>query len=70
MTGQDEVPVTGAPTASVLTRSRPTKSYTNRPQVCWKCDGTSISEERDLEGEIKGLTTPTAEQEAALEQKV
>jgi hypothetical protein len=63
------VPVRGAPTASVLTRSRPTESHTNRRQVCWKCDGTSISGERDLEGEIKGLTTPTAEQEVALERK-
>jgi hypothetical protein len=36
MTGQDEVPVREAPTASVLTRSRPTESHRNRRQLCWQ----------------------------------
>jgi hypothetical protein len=64
------VPVRGAPTASVLTRSRPTESHRNRRQVRWQCGGTGhLRRERDFEGEIKGLRTPTAELEAALERK-
>jgi hypothetical protein len=39
-TGQDEVPVREAPTASVLTRSIPTESHRNRRQLCWQCSGT------------------------------
>jgi hypothetical protein len=58
-----------APSASVLTQSRPTEIHRNRRPVCWQCGGTGISGERDLEEEIKGLRTPTAELEAALERK-
>jgi hypothetical protein len=29
-----------APTASVLTRSRPTESHRNRRPACWQCDDT------------------------------
>jgi hypothetical protein len=39
-TGQDEVSVREAPTASVLTRSRPAESHRNRRQLCWQCGGT------------------------------
>jgi hypothetical protein len=38
--GQNEVPVTETPTASVLTRSRLTESHRNRRPVCWLCGGT------------------------------
>jgi hypothetical protein len=38
--GQDELPVREAPTASVLTRSRPTDNHRNRRPVCWQCGGT------------------------------
>jgi hypothetical protein len=34
------MPVREAPTASVLTRSRPTESHRNRRQVCWQCSET------------------------------
>jgi hypothetical protein len=34
------VSVRQAPTASVLTRSRPTESHRNRRPVCWQCGGT------------------------------
>jgi hypothetical protein len=37
--GQEKVPVREAPTASVLSRSRPTESHSNRRPVCWKCGG-------------------------------
>jgi hypothetical protein len=39
-TGQDEVSVREAPTASVFTRSRPAESHRNRRQLCWQCGGT------------------------------
>jgi hypothetical protein len=39
-TGQDEVSVREAPTASVLTRSKPAESHRNRRQLCWQCGGT------------------------------
>jgi hypothetical protein len=35
--GPEEVPVREAPTASVLTLSRPTESHMNRRLVCWQC---------------------------------
>jgi hypothetical protein len=38
--GQEEVPVREAPTASMLTRSRPTESSRNRRPVHWQCGGT------------------------------
>jgi hypothetical protein len=38
--GQEEVPVRETPTASILTRSRPTESHRNRRPVCWQCGGT------------------------------
>jgi hypothetical protein len=37
---QEEVPVREAPTASVLTRSRPTESHRKRRPICWQCGGT------------------------------
>jgi predicted aspartyl protease len=38
--GQDEVPVTEAPTASVLERTRPTENRRNGRPVCWQCGMT------------------------------
>jgi hypothetical protein len=38
--GQEEVPVRGAPTASLLKRSQPTESLRNVRSVCWQCGGT------------------------------
>jgi hypothetical protein len=55
-TGQDVVSVTEEPIASVSMRSRPAESHRNRRQLCWNLS----SQERALEGEIKGLRTPTA----------
>jgi hypothetical protein len=39
-TSQDVVSVREEPTASVLTRSRPTESRRIRRQLCWQCGGT------------------------------
>jgi hypothetical protein len=38
--GTEELPAREAPTASVLTRSRPTESHRNRRPACWQCDDT------------------------------
>jgi hypothetical protein len=53
-TGQDGVPVIEAPTASVLTRSRPTESHRNRRQVCWQCGGTGQLRRESLGGRNQG----------------
>jgi hypothetical protein len=50
-TGQDEVSVREAPTASVLTRSRPAESHRNRWQLCWQCGGTCHLRRESLTGE-------------------
>jgi hypothetical protein len=48
-TGQDEVPVREAPTASALTQSRPAESYRKRRPVYWQCSGTgNLMRERAL----------------------
>jgi hypothetical protein len=59
-TGQDEVSVREAPTASVLTRSRPTESHRNRRQRCWQCGGTCHLRRDSLGGRNQGPRTPTA----------
>jgi hypothetical protein len=38
--GQEEVPVTEVPAASVLTWSKPTEIHRNRRPLCWLCGGT------------------------------
>jgi hypothetical protein len=43
-----------APTASVLTRSRPTWSHRNRRPVCWKCGGTGHLRRESLGGRNQG----------------
>jgi hypothetical protein len=43
-----------APTASVLTRSRPTESHSNRQQVCWQCGGTCHLRRESLGGRNQG----------------
>jgi hypothetical protein len=48
------VPVREAPTASVLTRSRPTESHRNRRQVCWQCGGTGPLRRESLGGRNQG----------------
>jgi hypothetical protein len=53
-TGQDEVPVREAPTASALTRSRPTESHRNRRQLCWQCGGTCHLRGDSLGGRNQG----------------
>jgi hypothetical protein len=53
-TGQDEVPVREARTASVLTRSRPTESHRNRRQLCWQCSGTGHLRRESLGGRNQG----------------
>jgi hypothetical protein len=44
--GQEEVPVREAPTASLLTRSRPTEGHRNRRPVCWQCSGAGYFRKR------------------------
>jgi hypothetical protein len=46
--------VTEAPTASVLTRSRPTESHRNRRQLCWQCGGTCHLRRERLGGRNQG----------------
>jgi hypothetical protein len=53
-TGQDEVSMRESPTASVLTRSRPTKSHRNTQQVCWQCGGTGHLRRESLGGRNQG----------------
>jgi hypothetical protein len=48
------VPVREAPTASVLTRSRPTSSHRNRRPVCWKCGGTGHIRRDSIGGRTQG----------------
>jgi hypothetical protein len=53
-TGQDEVPVREAPTASVLTRSGPTESQSNRRPVCWQCGETCPQEGEPWREKLRG----------------
>jgi hypothetical protein len=53
-TGQDEVSVREAPTASVLTLSRPAESHRNRRQLCWQCGGTCHLRRESLGGRNQG----------------
>jgi hypothetical protein len=43
------------PTASVSTRSRPTKSHRNRRQLCWQCSGTCHLRRESLGGRNQGV---------------
>jgi hypothetical protein len=49
-TGQDEVSVREAPTASVLMRWRSIESYRNKRQVCWQCSDTGQLRRESLGG--------------------
>jgi hypothetical protein len=53
-TSQDKVSVREAPTASVLTRSRPAESHRNRRQLCWQCGGTCHLRRESLGGRNQG----------------
>jgi hypothetical protein len=53
-TGHDVVSVREAPTASVLTRSRPAESHRNRRQLCWQCGGTCHLGRESLGGRNQG----------------
>jgi hypothetical protein len=54
-TCQDEVSVREAPTASVLTRSRPAESHRDRRQLCWQCGGTCHLRRESLGGRNQGV---------------
>jgi hypothetical protein len=59
------------PTASVLTRSRPTESHRNRQLLCWQCGGAGHPRRVLTENcqECGRQTQLEAELEAALERK-